>query len=283
MKVSLIEGQISLFDIPVGTKPKEEFKITDEEVEEALLRGPKKNIYNHFINEPYNNALFVKHVYGTSGIYGDVIKGFKHSGADANGDGLRINKKYGDKFAEVILNWNQVSNKIQKLINENRYLTHDEKVKYGFIKENPVKAKANTYNTIIDKYKDTCRFIVKGKYGLMVHLKNKAMFYDEYGKLKSELNSSFTPLKPLGSILVDNIGYGNKVKTIVLDNKSTKMDKKITKNEVLFTKGENIKVVIDGNERTGEIWRLQDNGSISVLFKDTNSIGAYPKKFIMKL
>lgn len=143
-------------------------------------------------------------------------------------------------------------------------------------------------NTEIDKiikhYKDTCRFIIKGKYGLMIHLRNKAFFYGYDGK-KTSINSSFVPPKPLGKVLVDNIGAYKK--STVLDKKvtevaikSTKMDKEVTSMDIKLKKGQAVKVCAYSKERLGEVWRLQSNGCISVLFKDTNSIGAYPRKFI---
>ena len=52
MKIAVEEGQISLFDLPMEIKPKEVFKITDEEITEVLLNRYKKDIYIHFINKP---------------------------------------------------------------------------------------------------------------------------------------------------------------------------------------------------------------------------------------
>ena len=133
---------------------------------------------------------------------------------------------------------------------------------------------ANKENTEIDKiikhYKDTCRFIVKGEYGIMIHLNNKAFFYGYDGK-KTSIDSSFVPPKPLGKVLVDNIGAYKK---------STVLNKKVTNMDIKLTKGQAVKVCAYGKERLGEVWRLQSNGCISILFKDTNSIGAYPRKFI---
>lgn len=60
MKIAIEEGQISLFDLPIETKTEEVFKITDEEITEVLLNRYKKDIYIHFINEPYNNDLFLR-------------------------------------------------------------------------------------------------------------------------------------------------------------------------------------------------------------------------------
>ena len=403
MRIAVEEGQISLFDLP-EVKPKEEFKITDEEITEVLLNRYKKNIYLHFINDPYNNAIFIKEQYGTGGSYGYVLKAYRYSGADYNSSGLKIQKQDGDKKAEITLNWNQVSARIEKLIKENRYLTKEEKIKYGLyeefkitdedeqrvlmfnyglgyveakirvyknfisnnnscskeflkqaygtcgkingkdskgigysdtymengieiakgeiktfmpwnyinhklyeliikkdifltyeekkkyglVKETPVSNKPKEENAEIDKiikhYKDTCKFIVKGEHGVMIHLNNKAFFYGYDGK-KTSINSSFVPHKPLGTVLVDNIGaykentvFDKKVTKV--DSKIKEMDKKITESDIKFTKGQDVKVCLGGKERTGEVWRLQSNGCISVYFKDTNSIGAYPIKFI---
>ena len=399
MRISVEEGQISLFDLP-----EEEFKITDEEITEVLLNRYKKDIYIHFIKDPYNDASFIKDVYGTGGSYGYVLKAYRYSGVDYNSSGLKIQKQDGDKKAEITLNWNQVASRIKKLIKENRYLTNEEKikyelnevfkiteedrqrvlmfnyglgyveakirvyknfisnnnscsdrflkeaygtcgkingkdskgigysdtymengieiakgeiktfmpwnyinqmlyeliikknifltdeekVKYGLVKETPVPNKPKEENNDIDKiikhYKDTCRFIVKGEYGVMIHLRNKAFFYGYDGK-KTSINSSFVPPKPLGKVLVDNIGAYKK--STVLDKKvtevaikSTKMDKEVTSMDIKLKKGQAVKVCAYSKERLGEVWRLQSNGCISILFKDTNSIGAYPRKFI---
>ena len=408
MRVAVEEGQISLFDLPIIDTKVEEFKITDEEITEVLLNRYKKDIYIHFIKDPYNDASFIKDVYGTGGSYGYVLKAYRYSGVDYNSSGLKIQKQDGDKKAEITLNWNQVASRIKKLIKENRYLTNEEKikyelnevfkiteedrqrvlmfnyglgyveakirvyknfisnnnscsdrflkeaygtcgkingkdskgigysdtymengieiakgeiktfmpwnyinqmlyeliikknifltdeekVKYGLVKETPVPNKPKEENNDIDKiikhYKDTCRFIVKGKHGLMVHLKSTALFFTPDGNLKSEINSNYIPKNPLGEVLVDNIGTYKK--STVLDKKvtnmaikSTKMDKEVIKTDIKFTKGQAVKVCLGDKERTGEVWRLQSNGCISVYFKDTNSIGAYPRKFIKKL
>ena len=393
MRIEVEEGQISLFDLPIDVKPKEVFKITEEEITEVLLNRYKKDIYIHFINEPYNNAIFLKEQYGIGGEHGYVLKDYKSSDVDYNREGLRIQKQEGNKKVEITLNWNQVANRIEKLIKENKYLTKEEKIKYGlnevfeindedeqrvlmfkhglgdsearkrvyknfisnnncseeFLKEaygtsgkingkdskgigysdtymkngiEIAKGEIKTFmpwnyinhklyeliikkdifltddekkkyglveeNTEIDKiiqhYKDTCKFIVKGKYGVMIHLNNKAFFYGYDGK-KTSIDSSFVPPNPLGTVLVDNIGaYKENMvldkKVTKVDSKSTEMDKKITESDIKFTKGQSVKVCAYGKERLGEVWRLQSNGCISVLFKDTNSIGAYPKKFI---
>lgn len=477
MKNIVVEGQISLFDLP-----EEEFKITDEEITEVLLNRYKKDIYIHFINEPYNNALFLKDTYGIGGEHGYVLKAYRWSDVDYDSNGLRITKEEGSKKAEITLNWSQVARRIEKLIKENRYLTKEEKikyglyenfkidsediervlmfkhgigsvekrikvyknfisngckaicskeflketygtsgsirgktskgirysdnykengieiekgeiklfmpwlsinielhkliknnifltdeekVKYGLVKETPVPNKPKEENNDIDKiikhYKDTCRFIVKGEYGLMVHMKGEAMFYDFTGKLKSKVNSNFIPPKPLGEVLIDNIGaykkstvldkkvhewemydgfevintvniltkcgretlikgkvafinsygdnhvniafpneyggtYGISISINQFEENFKSLNRKIypkkkeiwdgekwvknPESDIKFTKGQAVKVCLGDKERAGEVWRLQSNGCVSVLFKDTNSVGAYPRKFV---
>lgn len=65
MKIAVEEGQISLFDLPMETTPKEVFKITEEEITEVLLNRYKKDIYIHFIKDPYNDESFIKDGYVT--------------------------------------------------------------------------------------------------------------------------------------------------------------------------------------------------------------------------
>ena len=384
MKIAVVEGQVGFFDLPIIDTKVEEFKITDEEITEVLLNHYKKHIYLHFINEPYNNALFLKDAYGIGGEHGYVLKNYKFSDVDYNRDGLRIQKQDGDKKAEITLNWNQVSNRIEKLIKEHRYLTREEIIKYGlneiyeiadediqrvlmfkhgigsikkrikvyknfisngykcicskeFLKEaygtsgsiigkdsngiiyfdnymeNGIEIKKGQiarfmpwnwisveiyklirnnvfltyeekkkygllisednycnemYESIIEQYKDVCSWISKNKYGLMVRVERRSLFYDTKGHLKYEING---PAKKVGKVLIDKIkNYVN----------NTVLDKKITESDIKLTKGQAIKVCLGGKERLGEVYRLQSNGCVSVYFKNTNSIGAYPIKFI---
>ncbi len=282
MKNIVVEGQISLFDLPIIDTKVEEFKITDEEIEAFLLKGSgfsegKKRIYEHFIKQPYNNAFFLKEEYGIGG--GNcAISSSGYTPYKYDSKGIKIEKRDESKRAEITLNWNQVATRIEKLIKENRYLTKEEKIKYELVREKPVANKENTeIDKIIKHYKDTCRFIVKGEHGVMIHLNNKAFFYGYDGK-KTSINSSFVPPKPLGKVLVDNIGAYKK--STVLDKKVTEVANKSAEMDIKLTKGQAVKVCLGGKERTGEVWRLQSNGGVSVYFKDTNSIGAYPRKFI---
>lgn len=400
MRISVEEGQISLFDLQMEVKPKEVevFKITDEEITEVLLNRYKKDIYIHFINEPYNNEIFLRDQYGIGGKHGYVLKEYKLSDVDYNSNGLRIQKQDGNRRAEITLTWSQVSNRIEKLIKENRYLNKEEIIKYGlnevfeindediqrvlmfknelgsiekrikvyknfisngykcicskeFLKEaygtsGSIRGKTSKgirysdnykengieiekgkvkmfmpwisinvklyklirnnifltyeekkkygllisednycnemYESIIIQYKDICSWISKNEHGLMVKVKGRAMFYDCKGHLKYELEGA---AKKIGEVLIDNTVSDSKntildKKVTKVATKSTDMDKKITESDIEFTKGQAVKVCLGGKERIGEVWRLQSNGCVSVLFKDTNSIGAYPRKFI---
>lgn len=353
MRVAVEEGQISLFDLPIIDTKVEEFKITDEEITEVLLNSYKKDIYIHFIKDPYNDASFIKDVYGTGGSYGYVLKAYRYSGVDYNSSGLKIQKQDGDKKAEITLNWNQVASRIKKLIKENMYLTNEEKIKYELnevfkITEEDrqrvlmfnyglgyVEAKIRVYKNFIsnnnscsdrflkeaygtcgkingkdskgigysDTYMENGIEIAKGEiktfmpwnyinhklYELII--KKDIFLTDEekvkYGlvketpvpnKSKEEINSNYIPKNPLGEVLVDNIGTYKK--STVLDNKVTKVASKSTEMDIKLTKGQAVKVCLGDKERAGEVWRLQSNGCISVYFKDTNSIGTYPRKFI---
>lgn len=398
MKMKIEKGQISLFDIPIETRPKEAFKITDEEITEVLLNRYKKDIYIHFINEPYNNEIFLRDQYGIGGKHKYVLKGYRWSDVDYDSNGLRITKEEGNKKAEITLNWSQVAKRIEKLIKEKRYLTKEEIIKYGLnevykiddediqrvlmfkhglgsiekrikvyknflsngykcicskeflkdaygtsgsirgktskgirysdnYKENGIEIEKGQakmfmpwisinvelyklirnnifltyeekkkygllisednycnemYESIITQYKDICYWISKNEHGLMVKVKGRAMFYDCKGHLKYELEGA---AKKIGEVLIDNTVSDSKntvldKKVTKMATKSTDMDKKITESDIELTNGQAVKVCLGGKERLGEVWRLQSNGCISILFKDTNSIGAYPRKFI---
>lgn len=298
MKVKIEEGQIGFFAIPEESI-KDNFNITDKEIDEILLSRHKKDIYKHFTTEPFNNELFVKEIYDTEWIHGYALNGYPLSNIDISSKGIRIEKEEGSKRAEINLNWTQITSKIEKLIKSNKYLTREEKIKFNLIdkksikntnKEDSNKAKGNIkeehvlknlYDSVIDKYKNDCRFIVKGSKGIMIHLKSKAIFYDFEGNLKSELNSSFIPHKALGAILVDNIGYEKMLESTVLDNKVTKVANKSIEMDIKLTKGQAVKVTSKGKERVGKVHSIYNDGyTINVYFKDTNSVQPWFKDYV---
>ena len=88
MKIAVEEGQISLFDLPMETTPKEVFKITEEDRQRVIMFNyglgyveAKIRVYKSFISN--NNSCsdrFLKEAYGTCGkINGKDSKGIGYS------------------------------------------------------------------------------------------------------------------------------------------------------------------------------------------------------------
>ena len=120
--------------------------ITESEIEESLLRGSgfrdgKLRIYKHFKENTNTliNSKFLKNEYGEGGqncAFGNNAYSYQHH----NSKGIKLEKsnyKYEDK-CEIFLTWDKVSQRIATLINQDRYLTNKEKVKYG-IKQTDIK------------------------------------------------------------------------------------------------------------------------------------------------
>lgn len=283
---NIIDGQISLFDLPMEVKPKEVevFKINDEDIQRVLMfkHGlgyieARIKVYKNFISNGCRcSEKFLKEAYGTSGrINGKDSKGIGYSDIFME-NGIEIEK--GE--IKTFMPWNYISSKIFQLIRNNIFLTYEEKKKYGLLISEDNYCN-EMYESIIVQYKDICDWISTNEHGIMVKVCGRALFYDTDGHLKYEITGKS---KKIGKIVVDNtVNTKNTAldkKVTKVATKSTDMDKKITESDIEFTKGQAVKVCLGGKERIGEVWRLQSNGCVSVLFKDTNSIGAYPKKFI---
>lgn len=330
MKIAVETGQICLFDLQMDVKPKEEFNITDEEITEVLLNRYKKTIYLHFINEPYNNALFLKDQYGIGGEHGYVLKAYRWSDVDYDSNGLRITKEEGSKKAEITLNWSQVARRIEKLIKEDRYLTKEEKIKYELYENfkidsediervlmfkhgiGSVKKRIKVYkNFISNGYKAICsEEFLKETYGTSGSIRGKTSkgirYSDNYKENGIEIEKGeiklFMPWlsinielhkliknnifltdeekKKYGLVKESSVSNKPKEENTEIDKKVTEVASKSTEMDIKLKKGQAVKVCAYGKERLGEVWRLQSNGCISVYFKDTNSVGAYPRKFI---
>ncbi len=112
--------------------------ITSDEIDHLLTRGSSFSqgefrIYDFYQKEHTQKeaADFLKYEYGTGGGT-HALAGADHSYKDYDAKGLRLRK--GDIFtpnAEVLLSWNVVAKRIEKLIKEDRYFSEEKKVKYA--------------------------------------------------------------------------------------------------------------------------------------------------------
>ena len=111
--------------------------ITADEIDHTLSKGSgfvhgSFRIYDFYHQEHTlkEAADFLKNEYGTGGA-SHALAGSDHSYKDYDAKGIKLSK--GSIFtpdAEVLLSWNVVAKRIEKLIKEDRYLTSAAKEKY---------------------------------------------------------------------------------------------------------------------------------------------------------
>ena len=120
------------FDTEMFDLPEVKSFITDDEINQELARGSsfsegKKRIFNYF--EKYQTtkerADFLKGEYGTGG-YSHALSGATGSGQNHDAKGIVYDKAGCEK---VKLNWTQVANRIDRLIDKGLYYTAPESKK----------------------------------------------------------------------------------------------------------------------------------------------------------
>ena len=135
------------FPLPDTLEVKQEDFITQDEIDYALGRGSGYSngafrIYDYFIegHDKKENVAFLKNEYGIGGGSGG-LPGNDDSHHDHDGKGIRLEKgSYGNPYAKVLLNWNVVEKRLRELINEDKYLSAEGKVKYREYKEEQARA-----------------------------------------------------------------------------------------------------------------------------------------------
>lgn len=113
--------------------------ITQDEIDGVLTRGSgfsngKMRIYDFYQTQPgvdaKEAAAFLKGEYGTGGST-HAIPGSDHSYQDHDAKGIRIRK--GDLMQpeqDILLNWNVIQKRLKQLIEEDKYLTPEQKAAY---------------------------------------------------------------------------------------------------------------------------------------------------------
>lgn len=117
--------------------PRETF-ITQDEIDYRLSRGSGISnglfrIYDFFLNHTDKKELadFLKHEYGTGGC-SPALVGAWRSSEDHDSKGIRLRKGgFLDPSAEILLKWPKVAERIQKLMETDRFLTFEAKTSYG--------------------------------------------------------------------------------------------------------------------------------------------------------
>ncbi len=142
--------QLSLFDLLGETPTQEDLK--EQMIEKRLKQfgtDSKLYVYDYYLKNPTEKefAVYLKNSYGTGGFFGteqeqwNDPKGIKMRRRDPNTHEI---------IAEAFLKWEQVANRIADLIDDNNYLTEQEKAIYiQIVKRRDERARAKNDDELI--------------------------------------------------------------------------------------------------------------------------------------
>ena len=137
----LLKEKVS-YPLPEEVKVAVEDFITADEIDHTLTRGSgfehgSFRIYDFYHQEHTlkEAADFLKNEYGTGGT-SHALAGSDRSYKDYDAKGIKLRKgSIMTPDAEVLLSWNIVAKRIEKLMKEDRYLSAEDKVKYAKYKQ----------------------------------------------------------------------------------------------------------------------------------------------------
>ncbi|MCQ5166008.1 SNF2-related protein [Roseburia hominis] len=137
----LLKEKVS-YPLPEEVKVAVEDFITADEIDHTLMRGSgfehgSFRIYDFYHQEHTlkEAADFLKNEYGTGGA-SHALAGSDRSFKDYDAKGIKLRKgSIMTPDAEVLLSWNVVAKRIEKLMKEDRYLSAEDKVKYARYKQ----------------------------------------------------------------------------------------------------------------------------------------------------
>lgn len=137
----LLNEKVS-YPLPEEVKVAVEDFITADEIDHTLTRGSgfehgSFRIYDFYHQEHTlkEAADFLKNEYGTGGT-SHALAGSDRSFKDYDAKGIKLRKgSIMTPDAEVLLSWNVVAKRIEKLMKEDRYLSAEDKVKYARYKQ----------------------------------------------------------------------------------------------------------------------------------------------------
>ena len=137
----LLKEKVS-YPLPEEVKVAVEDVITADEIDHTLTRGSgfehgSFRIYDFYHQEHTlkEAADFLKNEYGTGGT-SHALAGSDRSFKDYDAKGIKLRKgSIMTPDAEVLLSWNIVAKRIEKLMKEDRYLSAEDKVKYAQYKQ----------------------------------------------------------------------------------------------------------------------------------------------------
>lgn len=142
------------------------FSIPNEIINDHLANGSgfqdgKYRIYEQFRRSlsQKENADFLKNEYGIGGgTHAGGVSGYHY---DHNAKGICISKGYADNVPKINLNWLEVAERIQLLINDDRYLNAKEKERYAQWLNEREKRQYTEQGLSISENKDNEKYIYR--------------------------------------------------------------------------------------------------------------------------
>ena len=168
------------------------FDFNQDVIDTALLNGSgyvegKFRINKHFKDSlsTSENITFLKNEYGIGG--GTTIGGnYEEIGYEYSSKGITLYKGYKDNAPKIILSWNKVEERINELVNEDKYLNESEKQEYDKWLNNSVSNLEYSQDGTEDKSIDIINLeknykLPDGRY-FHFHTNDEGYYYDIYDK-----------------------------------------------------------------------------------------------------
>ena len=188
------QQQFSLFDM-MGDSSEQEESLNEKLIRHELKRGSgfergKMRICHEYAKNPTISefAVFLKDEYGLGG-YGDGIYGSSH---DAKGIRIiqRAEDDYNNIIAQADLKWNEVAVHIADLIDDDEYLTAEEKIEFANYQAQRYGSDEERIKAIADWMVDKgTRYTWNGHYNSYNHGNNYKFVKEHEAELQTELES----------------------------------------------------------------------------------------------
>lgn len=187
-----VQQQFSIFDL-MDFSDKEEKNLTEKLIEHELKRGSgfergKMRICHEYDKNPAISefAGFLKDEYGLGG-HSDGIYGAMH---DATGIRMvmRDKKDYHNILAQAELKWNEVAVRIADLIDDDEYLTAEEKIEFANYQAQRYGSDEERIKAIADWMAETgTRYTCSGHYNNYNHGNNYQFVKNHQEDIQKEL------------------------------------------------------------------------------------------------
>ena len=189
------QQQFSLFDLMGESSEKEEKDLKEYLIERDLKRGSgfergKMRICHEYAKNPTERdfADFLKNEYGLGG-YGDG-----QYGASYDAKGMRLVMRDKDNYDEILaqadLKWNEVATRIADLIDDDNYLTAEEKIEFENYQAQRYGSDEDRIKAIVDwMVEQGTKYTWNGHYNNYKHGNNYTFVKEHITDIQNELEN----------------------------------------------------------------------------------------------